>query len=114
MARLGATVFLMAGVVALVVEARFLAGRASTTRLVYVMVVLLFVAQAILGAALLSSAAGRAWVGWTVLAWSIGWPLVLPVASLRDIYYPILPFLPLLPIGIPFVNGQTVWIGRSR
>jgi len=100
LARLGATTFLMAAVVALVVEATFLGGRASTTRLVYVMVVLLYVAEAILGAALLSSGAVRAWIGWATLAWNIGWLVVLPIVSPGDIYYPILHFVPLLLIGI--------------
>ena len=105
LARLGVTAFLMAAVVALVVEATFLGGRASTTRLVYVMVVLLYVAEAILGAALLSSGAVRAWIGWAMLAWNIGWLLVLPVVSPGDIYYPILHFVPLLLIGIALARG---------
>src|SRR5215207_8511379 len=89
LARLGVTAFLMAAVVALVV---------------YVMVVLLYVAEAILGAALLGSGAVPAWIGWAMLAWNIGWLLVLPVVSPGDIYYPILHFVPLLLIGIPLAR----------
>src|SRR5215207_6610169 len=104
LARLGVTAFLMAAVVALVVEATFLGGRASTTRLVYVMVVLLYVAEAILGAALLNSGVVRAWIGWSILAWNVGWLIGLLPISPGDIYYPILHFVPLLLIGIPLTR----------
>jgi hypothetical protein len=108
LARLGSTAFLMAAVVALVVEAAFLGGRASTSRPVNIMVVLLFVAEATLGAALLRSGAVRAWIGLAVLVWNVGWLVVLPVVSPGDIYYPILHFVPLLLIGIPPARAASV------
>ena len=79
LAGLGTTAFLIAAVFVVIVEARFLAGRSSTTQLVYVMVVLRFVAEVILGAALLRSGLTRAWVGWTAVAWNIGWLFALPL-----------------------------------
>ena len=100
LARLGATAFLIGATVAIVTEAASISGQSSVGALLVVMVVVLFVAEAILGGALLRSGILPAWVGWTVVVWNIGWLVVLPIVSPRDIYYPVLHFIPLLPVGI--------------
>lgn len=100
LARLGATAFLIGATVAIVTEAASLSGQSATGALVVAMVVVLFVAEAILGGAFVRSGVLPAWVGWTVVVWNIGWLIVLPIVSPGDIYYPILHFIPLLPIGI--------------
>ena len=100
LARLGATAFLIGATLAIVTEALTLSGQSVVDALMVVMVVVLFVAEAILGGALVRSGILPAWVGWTVIAWNIGWLVVLPIVSPGDIYYPILHFVPLLPIGI--------------
>jgi hypothetical protein len=46
----------------------------------------------------------RAWIGWTMLAWNLGWLIVLPLVSPGDRYYPILHFVPLLLIGVPLAR----------
>ena len=100
LARLGATAFLIGATVAIVSEAVSLSGQSGVEALAVVMVVVLFVAEAILGGALVRSGILPAWVGWIVMIWNIGWLVVLPIVSPGDLYYPILHFLPLLPIGI--------------
>ncbi len=93
LARLGATAFLIAAVVAIVAEGQSLSGATSTNALEVIMVVVLFVAEAMLGASLLTSGLLPAWVGWTVVVWNIGWMIVLPIVSPRNIYFPALHFL---------------------
>ena len=100
LARLGATAFLIGATVAIVTEAVSLSGQSSVGALMVVMVVVLFVAEAILGGALVRSGILPAWVGWTLIVWNIGWLVVLPIVSPGDIYYPVLHFIPLLLIGI--------------
>ena len=99
LARLGATAFLIGAVVAIVAEGQSLSGATSTSALEVIMVVVLFVAEAILGAALLTSGLLPAWVGWTMVAWNMGWLIVLPIVTPRNIYFPALHFL-LWLIGI--------------
>jgi hypothetical protein len=97
---LGATAFLIGAVIGIVVEASFLSPPSSMPALLVVMVAVLFVAEAILGAGLLVSSLLPAWIGWTVVGWNIGWLVILSVARPRDLYYPVLHFFPPLLIGI--------------
>jgi hypothetical protein len=73
--------------------------------LVDVMVALLFVADLILGGALLKSGLVPAWITWTLIVWNIGWLVVLPIVSPADIYFPLPHFIPLLLIGIPLARA---------
>lgn len=98
--RLASSAFLAAAVIAIVVESGFLTGREVTPGLVYVMVAALFTAEALISGALLSTSAMPAWVGWTALAWNIGWPVALVILSPRDFYYPVLHFVTPLLAGI--------------
>ena len=100
LARLGITAFLMAAIVAIVAEATFLSEQGSILPLVFVMVVMLFLAEAILGWALLNSDLLPTWIGWMTVIWNIGWLIVLAKLSRSDMYYPILHFIPLLWSGI--------------
>jgi hypothetical protein len=105
--RLAATAFVMAAVLALVAEAASLSQQGSMAALVVVMVVLLFIAEAILGGALLNCAVVPAWIAWAMIAWNVGWLLVLPIVSPSDMYYPLLHFIPLLLIGIPLARPSS-------
>jgi hypothetical protein len=105
--RLAATAFPMAAGVALVMEALNQAPPA----LVVVSVLLLFGAEALLGAATLASRLVPAWVGWTAVIWNVAWPAVLPtlwgvlpIVSPGDFYYPVLHAIPLLLISIPLIR----------
>jgi hypothetical protein len=104
--RMAATAFVMAAVLALVAEAASLSQQGAMAALVVVMVVLLFIAEAILGGALLKCGVLPAWIGWTMIAWNIGWLLVLPIVSPADMYYPLLHFIPLLLIGVPLARAR--------
>jgi hypothetical protein len=99
--RLAATAFPMAAGVALVMEALNQAPPA----LVVVSVLLLFGAEALLGAATLASRLVPAWVGWTAIVWNVAWPAVLPIVSPGDFYYPALHAIPLLLISIPLIRS---------
>jgi hypothetical protein len=105
--RLGATAFLMAAVLAIVVEASFLSEDAGQTPLVVVMAIALLLAEAILGWSLIGSGVIPVWVGWAVLIWSLSWLAVLVALTADDLYFPILHFLPLLLIGIGLVRRGT-------
>jgi hypothetical protein len=100
LATMGATAFLIGVVLALAAETAILAGQGSTTPLVAAMVVVLFVAEAMLGGALAASGLPPAWISWTVVAWSLGAPVFLGLFSPGDIYYPVAHFAPLVLIGI--------------
>lgn len=102
--RLAATSFLIAAVLAIIVEASFLSRDTGQTALVVVMVIALFLAEAILGWSLIGSGVASPWVGWVVLFWNLGWLAVLVAGVPEDLYYPILHFLPLLLIGIGLVR----------
>lgn len=98
--RLGATGFLIAAVLAIIVEASFISQDAGQTALVVVMVIALLIAEAIIGWSLIGSGVTPVWVGWAVLVWNLGWFAVLITFLADDLYFPILHFVPLLLIGI--------------
>jgi hypothetical protein len=100
LAPLGAVAFLIGAVVGIIVESSYLSSQNSIPALTVVMVVVLFVAQAILGGALIASSLLPAWIGWTLVVWNLGWLGLFSLVRPRDIYYPVLHFFPLLLIGI--------------
>jgi hypothetical protein len=101
--RLAAVAFPMAASVALVMEAVGMDG-AEPYALIVVAVLLLFGAEALLGAAVLASRLVPAWVGWAAVVWNVAWPAILPILSPGDPYYPILHAIPLLMISIPLIQ----------
>jgi NADH:ubiquinone oxidoreductase subunit K len=98
--RLSTTAFLIAAVLAVVVEASFLSTDASQTPSVVVMVVALFVAEAALGLSLIGSHLVSDWIGWLLIVWNVGWLAGFTVTRADDFYYPILHFVPLLFVAI--------------
>lgn len=104
LARLAATTFPMAATVALVMEALTWDGPTAPV-LVVVTVLLLFGAGVLLGAALLASDLVPAWVGWTAVVWNVAWPVVLPIISPGDPYYPVLHAIPWLLAGVPLIRS---------
>lgn len=64
----------------------------------YVMIA--YMAQAILGVAILQSGMLAAWIGWASIVWNIAWLVILPLVSGRDIYFPILHSIMPLVVGI--------------
>jgi hypothetical protein len=98
--RLATAAFPMAASVAIVMEA-FNQGPST---LVVIAVLLLFGAEALLGAATLARRLVPAWVGWAAVVWNVAFPVVLPIVSPGGIYYPALHAIPLLLIGIPLIR----------
>jgi hypothetical protein len=101
--RLTAIAFPMAATVALVMEAVTI-NAPEPYALIVVAVLLLFGAEVLLGAAVLVSRLVPAWVGWAAVVWNLAWPVILPIVSPGDPYYPILHAIPLLMISIPLIQ----------
>lgn len=104
LARTGATMYFFGGILLVAAEALSLSqGYEKNYPLIVIYVVLAFLAQAAIGGSLLQSGLLAAWIGWVTILWNIGWLVVLPVITPRDIYFPVLRhFMPLL-IGIALV-----------
>ncbi len=101
LARVGATAFLVAGVLFAAAEALSPSlGYGKLYPLVSISVVVAFLAQAAIGAALLQAGLLTAWIGWATILWNIAWLVVLPVITPRDIYFPVLHHVAPLLIGI--------------
>jgi hypothetical protein len=105
LARVGATAYLYAGVVLAVAEFLELTLGADTVHGLQTMyVVIAFLAQASIGAALLQSRMVAAWIAWAAILWSMGWLLILPAISPSGIYFPGLHHLAPLVIGIALLR----------
>jgi hypothetical protein len=63
-------------------------------------VIIAFLAQAVLGGAILQSGLLAAWIGWASIVWNIIWLILLPLISPHDIYFPILHNMMPLVVGI--------------
>jgi hypothetical protein len=101
----------MAASVALVLEALDIHGLAPPP-LLAAAVLLLFGAEALLGAATLASRLVPAWVGRATVVWNVAWPAILLIVSPSDLYYPILHAIPLLLISIPLIRPARSSSGR--
>lgn len=101
LARLGASAYFFAAILVVVAEAVTLAsGYDKVHYLTSIYVVMAFLAQALIGAALLQARLTAAWIGWLCVVWNIAWLAVLSLFSRRDMYYPALHFFAPLLIGI--------------
>jgi hypothetical protein len=101
LARTGATAYLFAGVLGVAAEALSLRlGYGQTYPLIVVYVVVAFLGQAAIGGALLQSEVLAAWIGWVTILWNLAWLVALPLATPRDIYFPVLHHVAPLLIGI--------------
>ncbi len=99
-ARLALVTYLVGAVVVVVAETSFLNDRDWIYTQIVLYVVLAFLAQAAFGFSLLRTGLVASWVGWATIAWNLFWLIVLPLASPRDIYYPVLHHTAPLVIGI--------------
>ena len=97
---LGAVAYLFGAVIVVAAETTFLARRDWVYSQIVLYVVLAFLAQAALGAALLQTGLVAAWVGWATIIWNLVWLPVLLIFSPRNIYYPALHHAAPLLIGI--------------
>jgi hypothetical protein len=99
-ARLALVTYALGVAVILVAEASTISGQEGLYPQTVTYVVLAFLAQAAFGVSLLLTGFLPAWVGWATLAWNLGWLVVLPIVSPRDVYYPVLHHVAPLLIGI--------------
>lgn len=98
--RLGFVTYLVGAALVMVAETTFLTTRQFVDPQIVVYVVLAFLAQAAFGVALLRTGLLASWVGWATILWNLGWLVVLPIFSPRDLYYPVLHHTAPLLIGI--------------
>ena len=103
LAQLGVAAYLFGAALVMVAETRFLHDGEWNYVQVVSYVVLAFLGEAVLGAALLQTGLVAAWVGWTTLLWNLGWLLVMLIVRPRDVYYPVLHYVAPLLIGIALV-----------
>lgn len=107
LAIVGATAYLFGGVLLAAAEALQLTlGYDKLYGLIVIYVVMAFLAQAVVGGALLQSGLVAAWIGWATILWNIAWLVALPMLSPRDIYFPILHHVMPLVIGIALLRGR--------
>lgn len=104
LARIGALVFLIAGILGIIGESLHIKqDYRKSYPVIVIYVVLAFLAQAAIGGALLQVGWVASWLGALTVVWNIGWLIVLPLITPHDIYFPVLHyFLPLL-LGVALV-----------
>jgi hypothetical protein len=112
--RLSATAFLLAAVLGVVVEASFLSTDAAQTPFVVVMVVALFLAEAILGWSLIGSHLMSDWIAWLLVVWNLGWLAGFTITGAEDVYYPLLHFVPLLFVAIGLLRHPPESVTRVQ
>jgi len=115
LARTGATLYFLGGVLIVASEATDLAQGFHETRLeafVVSYIVLSFLAQVAIGGSLLRAGLLAAWIGWVTIGWSIG---CLVVSAVTGSYY--IPFehhvMPLV-IGIALLSRAAGQLGGSQ
>jgi hypothetical protein len=112
LARAGASAYLFGGVLVVAAEASSVSqglhkdwsGQNWALAIIYV--VLAFLAQAAIGGSLLQAELLPPWIGWATVVWSIGWLLVF-VIKRGDIYFPVLPHVVPLVIGVALILQPT-------
>lgn len=108
LARVATVTFVLAAFLAVAAETSLVTEGFSFNRdLATVMIVSLFVAEAIIGVVLLDSGPVPRWVAWTMILWNVLWLLGLLIFASSDKYFPGLHFIPLLLIGIPLAVGPS-------
>lgn len=101
LARVGATGYLIAGTFMAAAEALSPSmGYGKIYPIMHISVVLTFLAQAVIGAALLQAGLLAGWIGWATILWNLAWLIVLSLISPRDIYFPVLHYALPLVIGL--------------
>jgi hypothetical protein len=103
-ARLGMVTYAFGAVIVVAAETTYLGKRESTREWNYSQVVfyvvLAFLAQAAIGAALIQTELVAAWVGWATIIWNLAWLAILSILSPHNMYYPALHHVAPLIIGI--------------
>ncbi|MCC6616311.1 MAG: hypothetical protein IT320_22755 [Anaerolineae bacterium] len=106
LSRMALVTYALGAAVVLVAEMTYLHNREWIYPQIVLHVVLAFLAQAVLGAALLQTGLVAAWAGWATILWNLGWLVVLTLASPRNMYFPVLHHVAPLIIGIALLAGR--------
>ena len=105
LANIGATAYLIGGVLVVAAEALNLTlGYEKVYGLIVIYVIMAFLAQAAIGGAWLQAGLLPVWIGWAALGWNLAWLIMIPVISRRDIYFPALHHVAPLLIGIALLG----------
>lgn len=104
-AQLGMATYLLGTALVVVAETTFLHNSEWNYTQVVAYVVLAFLAQAAVGAALLQTGLVASWAGWAALLWNLGWLLLFLIVRPREMYYPVLHCVAPLLIGIALVTA---------
>ena len=101
----GAAAYFFGGILIVAAEALNLTlGYQQVYGLVVTYVVIAFLAQVVIGAALLQNGSVAAWIGWITILWNMGWLITLSLFSRRDMYFPVLHHVAPLLIGIALLG----------
>ena len=87
-------------------ETTYLSTREFVYPQIVVYVILAFLSQAAFGVSMLRTGLVAGWVGWATIIWNLGWLVILPIVSPRDIYFPVLHHAAPLLIGIALLVGR--------
>ena len=98
--RLGLIAYLVGAVVVVVAETTSLSTHEQVYPQIVFYVVVAFLAQTAFGVSVLRTGLVPNWVGWVTIIWNLAWLVVLPIASPRDVYFPVLHHASPLIIGI--------------
>jgi hypothetical protein len=102
-ARLGVVTYAVGATLVLVAETTYLIKREWNYAQIVLYVILAFLAQAVLGVALLQTGLVAGWVGWTSVLWNLACLLVMAIVRPRDVYFPALHFVAPLVIGLALI-----------
>jgi len=101
LATIGATAYFFGGILVVAAEALALTlGFDKVINLIAVYVITAFLAQAVIGVALLQSGMVAAWIGWATVVWNMAWLIGFAIFRPHDIYYPFAHHTAPLLIGI--------------
>ncbi len=106
LAPLALVIYLLGTAVLIIAETTFIHTRAWVYPQIVFFVVVAFLAQAAFGVALLRTGLVAGWAAWATIIWNLFWLVALPIASPRDIYYPVLHYVAPLIIGIALLVGE--------
>lgn len=101
--RLGLAAYALAAALGVTAEAYNVARRDYLYSLIVAYVVLALLGQAAIGLSLLQTGLLAAWVAWATVVWNLGFLVVLPIFSPRDIYFPAVHLAAPLLIGIALI-----------
>ena len=106
LAAIGAAAYLFGGVLIVAAEALSLTWEYEKVYgFAVIYVVLAFLGQTAIGAALLQAGVLAAWIGWGTILWNTACLIVLSVIARRDLYFPALHHFAPLVIGIALLWG---------